>query len=239
VKTASSQAAWALLTEGVVSARVEAHRLHHLINRAVSLVENSAEKAHIKQVAGDILMGVPRRLDQLERHLDRTALALSKMGAEFLEARLPISDKTEVDEAVQPSFGGGKMRTTSEDRLVHRWALAQANVTTKIRSEFGRRAKAHGLDGNGRFPSIGKALNVIHSILQEDYDLGGGVKVSMELDDVPSGDLFRGDAGSRTLHLAFKTADPFSPQPIRNSLLSIFWQYFKESDKYEVLAYLS
>lgn len=112
-------------------------------------------------------------------------------------------------------------------------------MTPKIRSEFGRRAKHVGLDGNGRFPSIGRALNAIHGILQEEYDVGGGVKMSMELDDVPSADLFRGDEGSRTLHLAFKTEDPFSPLPIPNSMLVISWHYIRERDNYEVLAYLS
>ena len=237
-KTASSQAAWALLTEGVVSARIEAHRLKHLINRAVALVDNSPAKEHIKQVAGDILLAAPQRLDGLERHLDRTALALSKMGEDFLEARLPLSDKTRVDEAVQPAFGGGKMRT-SVDSLARRWLAASGKVTPKIKAEFGRRAKKLGLDGNGRFPSIGRALNAIHGALQEEYDLGGGVKVSMELDDIPSADLFRGDDGSRALHIAFKTSDPFSPNPISNSMLAISWHYIKERDNYEVLVYLS
>lgn len=237
-KNSSSQAAWSLLTEGVASARVEAHRLKHLINRAVALAEESEAKEHIQQVAGDILLAVPQRLDHLERHLDRTALALSKMGEDFLEARLPLSDKTEVEEAVQPAFGGGKMRT-SVDRLTRRWMLASGKITPKIKAEFARRAKHLGLDGNGRFPSIGRAINAIHGALQDEYDLGGGLKVSMELDDVPSADMFRGDDGSRTLHLAFKTDDPFSPNPIGNSMLAISWHYIKERDNFEVLAYLS
>lgn len=238
-KTASSQAAWALLTEGVSSARVEAHRVRHLVNRALKLVESSEMKAHLQQVAGDIILALPQRLDQMERHLDRTALALSKMGQDFLEARLPLSDKNEVDEAVQPAFGGGKMRTSVE-RLAQRWvAAAPGRLPPKVKVEFGRRAKKLGLDGNGRFPSIGRAINAIHGALQEEYDLGGGLKASMELDDVPSGDIFRGDEGSRTLRIAFKTDDPFSPMPITNSLLAISWHYIKETDKYEVLAYLS
>ncbi len=61
----------------------------------------------------------------------------------------------------------------------------------------------------------------------------------MELDDVPSGDLFMGNDGSRSLHIAYRTEDPFSPRPIGNSLLVISWHYIKERDNYEVLAYLS
>lgn len=237
-KSASSQAAWALLTEGVTSARVEAHRLRHLISRVQKLVEQSTHREHIEQIAGDILLAVPKRLDHLENDLDRTALALIKMGEEFLDARLPLGDKVRVEEAVMPAFGGGKMRT-SVDKLAQRWLQAMSKITPRIKTEFGKRAKKLGLDGNGRFPSIGRAINAIHGILQEEYDLGGGVKASMELDDVPSADLFMGESRSRTLHIAFRGEDPFSPVSITNSRLVISWHYFKETDKYEVLAYLS
>ena len=238
-KSASSQAAWALLTEGVTSARVEAHRLRHLISRVQKLVEQSTHREHIEQIAGDILLAVPKRLDHLEIDLDRTAFALIKMGDEFLDARLPLGDKVKVEEAVMPAFGGGKMRT-SANKVAHRWLQAVlAKVTTKIKTEFGKRAKRRGLDGNGRFPSIGRAINAIHDILQEEYDLGGGLKAAMELDDVPSADRFMGESGSQNLRIAFRGEDMFSPVPISNSNVVISWHYFKETDKYEVLAYLS
>lgn len=116
-KTASSQAAWALITEGVVSARVEAHRLKHLVNRALKLVEESDYTEHLHQVAGDLIQAAPQRLERLEIDLDRTSLALAKMGETFLEARLPLHDKTEVDEATLPAFGGGSHRYASRDHL--------------------------------------------------------------------------------------------------------------------------
>lgn len=109
-KTASSQAAWALLTQGVTQARVEAHRIQHLLSRAQTLVENSDEKEHLYQVAGDIITGLPHRLEQLTLVLDRTGLALAKMGESFLSSRLPLADKTMVDEAVEAAFGGGQLR---------------------------------------------------------------------------------------------------------------------------------
>jgi len=129
-KTASSQAAWALITEGVVAARVEAHRLKHLVNRAMKLVEQSEHTDHLHQVAGDLIQAAPRRLEKLELDLDRTSLALTKMGEKFLEARLPLHDKTQVDEAVLPAFGGGAHRYASHealvmDRVAVRYLLAQ------------------------------------------------------------------------------------------------------------------
>jgi len=120
-KQASSQAAWALLMEGVAHARVDAHRLKHLINRAIRLVEISDEKEHLYQIAGDIIVGIPQRLEHLEVDLDRTGLALSKMGADFLSARLSLSDKTMVDEAVEAAFGRPTPKDSDVEKLAKRF----------------------------------------------------------------------------------------------------------------------
>ena len=72
-KQASSEAAWALITEGVTAARLDAHRLKHLINRAQKLVEGSKYKEHLYQIAGDLILALPERCGTLERNLDRTS----------------------------------------------------------------------------------------------------------------------------------------------------------------------
>lgn len=120
-RRASSQAAWALLTEGVTRARVETHRIQHLINRAMKLVDTSEEKDHLYQVAGDIILALPTRMEQLAIVLDRTGLALSKMGIEFLDARLPLSDKQMVEEAVSAAFGGKTPRKSMTARVADRY----------------------------------------------------------------------------------------------------------------------
>jgi len=117
-KNASSQAAWALLTEGVTRARLETHRIQHLVARVMKLVEASEHKEHIYQIAGDVVEALPRRMDALEIALDRTGLALSKMGVEFLEARLPLSEKTLVDEAVESAFGTSQVKHSSMTQRV-------------------------------------------------------------------------------------------------------------------------
>lgn len=119
LKISSSQAAWALLTEGVTRARLESHRLDHLISRAQKLVDNSPHKEHLYQIAGDIIVSLPQRLDALKVSLDRTGLALSKMGVDFLESRLPLSEKVLVEEAVQSAFGKANPR---HSRLISRVA---------------------------------------------------------------------------------------------------------------------
>lgn len=131
-KDASSQAAWALLTEGVTKARVEAHRLQHLLSRATQLVEASEEKEHLYQVAGDIITAAPKRLDQVLLALDRTSLALSKMGIEFLESRLPLGDKTMVAEAVEAAFGGSRSKD-SDDPI----ARVATRFLTRVADEEG------------------------------------------------------------------------------------------------------
>ena len=120
-KQASSEAAWALITEGVTSARLEAHRLQHLVNRALQLVEASKHKEHLHQIAGDLITAVPKRLRNLEQDLDRTSLALSKMGETYLSARLPLNDKTMVEEAIDHAgFPTPGLRRSTE-RVVARW----------------------------------------------------------------------------------------------------------------------
>jgi len=120
-KDASSQAAWALLTEGVTKARLELHRLQHLMSRATKLVDASEEKDHIYQVAGDILSAVPTRMDNLGLALDRTSLALARMGEEFLKSRLPLSEKMMVDEAIEAAFGARTKQTEAIARIAQRY----------------------------------------------------------------------------------------------------------------------
>jgi len=97
-KKSTSQASWALITEGVTNARIEAHRLKHLMSRARKIVDTSPAKDHIYEVAGDIILSAPDRLAAIERSLDRTAYALSYMGQDFLRGRIPFTDRQIVED---------------------------------------------------------------------------------------------------------------------------------------------
>jgi len=99
-KKASSQAAWALLTCGVSESRVEAHRIRHLVDRLQKLADHPDVGEFIYAVLGDVIEGLPSRVASLERTLDRTSFALSKMGQDFLKGRIPVSDRNHVEEAV-------------------------------------------------------------------------------------------------------------------------------------------
>jgi hypothetical protein len=126
-KTASSQAAWALLTEGVSRSRVETHRIQLLVERVMKLVEASDHKEHIYQVAGDAIEAMPKRINALELALDRTSLALSKMGEEFFDSRLPLSDKVMVDEAIEAAFGGAHVKHSMAAKVAERYMRSDLN----------------------------------------------------------------------------------------------------------------
>jgi hypothetical protein len=114
-RNAASQAGWALISGGVNSARVEAHRVHQLIQKVLELVEKSPAREHLYQVAGDLIVNLPRRVEILESQLDETGYALSIMGTDHLRDRLPLSRRNEVDETVEGSrgFGAPMIRQTA------------------------------------------------------------------------------------------------------------------------------
>ena len=105
-KQSNTEAAWALLGSMVSDARVDAHRLRHLVNRGLSLIEKDSpeQKEHLYQVAGDLIQAVPERLSQLEATLDKCNYALAKMEQDFLKSRLSISDKKEIEEVMETTL---------------------------------------------------------------------------------------------------------------------------------------
>lgn len=127
-KRASSQAAWALITQGATAARVEAHLLRHMINRALALIEKAPHRERIYQLAGDLIQGIPDRLLRLETDLDRTAYALSQMGGDFFQARLSLTDRDRVQEALRSSTRTTPPRKASAQRLA-RMHLARIKNT--------------------------------------------------------------------------------------------------------------
>ncbi len=123
-QSSSSYASWSLIMEGVSSARVEAYRLRHLLNRTMSLVEESVAKDHLYQVGGDIIMGFPERLHRLEQTLDRTSYALSKMGVSHLKERLPLSDREKVEEGIERAAPLSPFMRKASQRVAARYLFA-------------------------------------------------------------------------------------------------------------------
>lgn len=98
--SATSNNVWAVVTEGVTSARIEAHRIHQHLSDVMAMIQNAPEKERIYQMAGDSILAVPKHMEQLERHLDKTGYALSVLGKDVIRDTLPVSDRKEVEEAM-------------------------------------------------------------------------------------------------------------------------------------------
>ena len=122
-RIANSSQAWALVTEGVSMARVEAHRVRLMVTRVLALVEASEAKEHLYEVAGDLIQGGPERLEALERSLDRTSYALATLGEEEIRDRLPMSDRKLVDDAFE---------TTSAAKVAARWEARRADLVPPL-----------------------------------------------------------------------------------------------------------
>jgi len=127
-KANSSAAAWALIMEGLTAARLEAHRLDKLVQTAGKLVDESDARDHLYQVAGDVIMATPQRLQRLIRHLDRTSYALAKIGEGHLKDRLSIEDRALVEDGTTNTapFGGGGQPHTGAERVARKWEARRA-----------------------------------------------------------------------------------------------------------------
>lgn len=131
-KTSSSQSAWSLIVSGVSQARLEAHRIRHLITRSEKLVQNSNARDHLYEEAGDIIIGLPKRLSELERYLDRTSYALSLMGEDFFSGRLSLSDRELVNQAIESHAIVKRISAQYLQKLGYKTPNEQAGISTYV-----------------------------------------------------------------------------------------------------------
>ena len=121
-RNAGSQAGWALIAGGVNAARVDAHRLHQLLNKVLALVEASPKKEHLYRVAGDMIVSFPKTIEKIEQQLDETAYALTIMGKDHLQDRLPLSRRNVVDQTGEGAKAFGvPMPRTSAERVLEKY----------------------------------------------------------------------------------------------------------------------
>ena len=99
-KKSSSQASWSILSEGVSSARVEAHIIRTHVNQMVEAIKQHPQVAEeVYKRCGDNFEAIPKHLSKLERSLDRTNYALISMGGDWYRQRLTHEDREMVDMA--------------------------------------------------------------------------------------------------------------------------------------------
>jgi hypothetical protein len=88
------------------------------------MIQKSPDKERVYQLAGDSILAVPKHMEQLERHLDKTSYALSVFGKEVIRDTLPISDRKEVEEAMDSVT---PMAQRMASRIARRWMQADLN----------------------------------------------------------------------------------------------------------------
>jgi hypothetical protein len=89
------------LQEELTDARLRCDQLKKLIDRAVRLISQSTHRDHFYEVAGDLLYGVPDTLFRLDKALDATALAASRLDYEELKQQLKPEKVEELEEALK------------------------------------------------------------------------------------------------------------------------------------------
>jgi len=109
-------------------------------------------------------------------------------------------------------------------------ANPEAKLDKRDRAAISKSLVRAGLDGNGRFRSVGMALSAASGVLGDH---------GLEPDEVLSAWKFQGQSGSTQIRVArINPNDPFSPMPVKNSALAFSWHQHGEG-KWEALAYMS
>lgn len=165
----------------------------------------------------------------------------AKLNRNALELMYKLPEGVKAHEHIKKFAPELKKRISRKYRLDH-WkvsgAVKGAKAPTPKKLDRATKSKSvglfkkKGLDGNGRFPSVSRALVAAWDALNK-LGIGPG--------QVVTADLFKGDKGNRLIDLEWTNTsdDAFMPgAAIPNSGLAISWTKM-DNGKYEVLCYLS
>lgn len=89
------------LQEELTDARMRCDQLKRYIAEAVKLVNKSDNRDGVYEVAGNLLYGIPEALFKLDKALDATALAASRMDYEELKTNLKPEKVNELEEILE------------------------------------------------------------------------------------------------------------------------------------------
>lgn len=89
------------LVENLSDARLRCDQLKRYLAKAMKIIEKSSKRDHFYEVAGDILNGVPDAIFKLDKALDATALAASRLDYEELKQQLSPEKVDELEEVLE------------------------------------------------------------------------------------------------------------------------------------------
>jgi hypothetical protein len=128
----------------------------------------------------------------------------------------------------QGNISGLALLRQHED-LHHQSKVSRGKLSPSDRKSVNRDLRKIGMDGNGRFRSMGQALGKAAGVLH---------KHGIEWDEVITADRVHGKHGSTAFTLAHSDPDePMAPKPVTNSMFSVQWTEMRGG--YEVVAYVS
>lgn len=89
------------LMEELTDARMRCDQLKRMIDQAMRIVSQSSERDHIHEVAGDLLQAIPETLFKMDKALDATALAASRLDYEELKQSLKPEKAEELERVLK------------------------------------------------------------------------------------------------------------------------------------------
>lgn len=122
------------LVEELGDARLLCDQLQRYVDKAVKLVENSEQKDHFFEVAGDLLQGIPETTQKLHKALQAVALATNRLDYEDVKQELSPEKVDELetvldDVRIHPVRRRGSTMTPEEAIQQLRSLVAQTEET--------------------------------------------------------------------------------------------------------------
>jgi hypothetical protein len=147
------------LTEELGDARLRCAQLKRYIDQAMHLVEKSEQKGHVYEVAGDLLYAIPDVLFRLDKALDATALAASRLDYEELKQELRPEKVNELEQVLKD------VRIRRFDRRAEGDTMKKFATGTDVANALRRVAEAiEAEESQGVNPSSSKIANTLLDI---------------------------------------------------------------------------
>jgi hypothetical protein len=193
------------LIEELGDARLRCEQLKRYIGQAMHLVEQSEQKSHIHEVAGDLLYGIPDVLFRLDKALDATALAASRMDYEELKQELRPEKVNELEQVLKD---------------------------VRIR-RFDRRAEGDTMNKFATGTDVANALRRVASAIEADEKQGLNPSASKIANTLL--DIAKHVAGEETLRARFEEGKPADPTDNMSEADANKWrvEHLKNKDNFK------
>ena len=119
------------LMENLTDARLRCDQVKRYLAKVMKLVGESTHRDHFYEVAGDILYGAPESLFKLDKALDATALAASRLDYEELKQQLSPEKVDELEGVLKDVRVKHLERRSLPENTVNRYKAASANHVTE------------------------------------------------------------------------------------------------------------